>query len=234
MERDGFGAVALGFETSLAGAQLSQALHQDGEIRLGDGLVEPHHHIARLYAIAVAHAQLADDAAGRVLNFLDVRIDHDEARCDDGAGKLSRRGKPANAPGEQSHDGDPADQMALDRALRFGYCSHNVPPQAPTTFSPVAPAASCGASRPSAAMSAPGRRLTTLLNTSSFGPKAWTRPSPITSRRSTAASALGRCAITTTIWPRARADMMDAVSACSPSASRFEFGSSSTTRNGSR
>ena len=104
-----FGVVALGLEPGLPRLQLVQALHHDGEVCLGDGLVEPHHHVAGLDRVAVADPQLADDAAGRVLDLLDVRIDHDEARRDHGAGKLGRRRKPADAAGEQGHDGDPAE-----------------------------------------------------------------------------------------------------------------------------
>src|SRR5215207_4262326 len=116
-EDDLVDVVALGLETGEPRLQLVQALHHDGEVCLSDSLVEPHDDVAGLDLVAVADPQLADDAAGRVLDLLDVRIDHDEARCDHGARKLGRRRKPADAAGEQGHDGDPADEMAPDRAL---------------------------------------------------------------------------------------------------------------------
>ena len=51
-----------------------EVLGDDREARLGDGVVEPHHHVAGLDEIAVAREHFADDAAGRMLHFLDVRI----------------------------------------------------------------------------------------------------------------------------------------------------------------
>src|SRR5829696_6272079 len=155
-EEDGVDVVALRLKPGEAGLELVQALDHDGEVRLRDGLVEPHHDIARLDLVAVARPQFADDTAGRVLHLLDVRVDDEAARRDHRAGQLGRRRKPADAAGEKRHD------------------------------------------------------------------------------RSTPASALGRCAITTTMRPRARAPRIAWVSACSPSASRLEFGSSNTSRNGSR
>ena len=47
------GAVALGLEPGLARPQLVEALHHDGEVRLGDRLVEPDHDVA-FDALAVA------------------------------------------------------------------------------------------------------------------------------------------------------------------------------------
>ena len=72
-----------------------------------------------------------------------------------------------------------------------------------------------------------------LRGRSSFGPNACCAPRTIASTWSTAASALGRWATMITMPPRARTPRMALVSASSPSASRLELGSSSTTRNGS-
>ena len=86
-KRDRVGAVALGFEPRLARRHVVETLGDDGEIGARDRLVEPHHDVARLDAVAVAHAHLADHAAGRVLHFLDVGVDHDRAGCDQRAGQ---------------------------------------------------------------------------------------------------------------------------------------------------
>ena len=53
-------------------------------------LVEPHDDVAGLDLVAVAHAHLADDAAGRVLHLLDVGID------DDLPGAITRAGRSAS------------------------------------------------------------------------------------------------------------------------------------------
>ena len=67
----------LGFKPRRTRPQSVQGLDDDGKARLDDGLVEPHHDIAGLDGIAVAHPHFADHAAGRVLHLLDVRIDDD-------------------------------------------------------------------------------------------------------------------------------------------------------------
>ena len=85
---DGLLAVALAFEPSLAGGKFVETLGDDGEVGARDGVVEAHHDIALLDAVAVAHQQFADDAAGRMLHLLDVRIDDDGAGRDQGAGQL--------------------------------------------------------------------------------------------------------------------------------------------------
>src|SRR5262249_23540011 len=57
-------------------------------------------------------------------------------------------------------------------------------------------------------------------------------PRPCSATVSAAASTLGRCAITMTMPLRAFTPSMALISAASPSESRLELGSSSTTRNG--
>jgi hypothetical protein len=117
-EHDGGGVVPLGSEPRQSGIHFIEALHYDGEVRLSDDLVEAHNHVARLYAVAVAHPQLPHDPAGRVLDLLDVRVDHHGARRDDRAGELCRRGKPADATGQERDDGQPAEEVAADGPLR--------------------------------------------------------------------------------------------------------------------
>ena len=137
----------------------------------------------------------------------------------------SRGRRPAADAADQHDDDDePGQQMTADRAgavVRHRLLSFMTSPLplSGTTLSGRGPA---GVALQHACAS-----------TSSFGPKACARPWSITSSRSTPASALGRCATTTTMPPRARTPRMAWLSASSPSASRLEFGSSSTTRNGS-
>ena len=80
--RHGVGAVAFGAEAGLARIELVEPLGDDGEIGARHGLVEPDQDIAGLDPVAVVHAYLADDAAGRMLHLLDVGIDDDAALCD--------------------------------------------------------------------------------------------------------------------------------------------------------
>src|SRR5439155_25113438 len=74
---DAVRAIALGLAARLARRELVERLGDDGQIGAGLGLVEPHHDLARLDAIAVPDPQLADHAAGRMPALLHVRI-HDE------------------------------------------------------------------------------------------------------------------------------------------------------------
>src|SRR5215208_6318904 len=224
---DAVDVVALGLEPSEAGLELVEALHHDREVRLRNRLVEPDHDVASLDLIAVADPELADDAAGRMLDLLDVRVDDEAAGRDHGSRQLGRRRKPADPAGEKRHDRNAPEQVLADRRFRGRlHLAHAFAPWVSTTLRTVPP--------PGEPCPASAGRRSTLFRTSSLGPKVWAFPSAITRMKSTPASALGRCAITTTMRPRARAPRIACVSACSPSVSRFEFGSSSTRRNGSR
>src|SRR5262245_41518222 len=68
--------------------------------------------------------------------------------------------------------------------------------------------------------------------TSLRGPKSSTTPSLKVRSLSTTARVLGRCEIMTTVVPRFLSSVMQSRNASSPSESRFELGSSSTTRLG--
>src|SRR6185437_6643854 len=215
------GAVALGGEPRLARVQLRQTLGHDGKVGARYRFVEPHHNVACFDMIAVTHPHFAHDAAGRMLHLLDVRIDDERTLRDECAGNLSR-GRPAADPAaEQDDDGDAEKDVPPDRNARWGrrFFFHPAPPASGTTFN---------------ARGAGAGHCNTLLRISSFGPNCCWRPLAMTRIKSTAAIALGRCATTTTIPPRARTPMIAFVSASSPSESRLELGSSSTTRNGSR
>ena len=107
-ETDLLGAVALGRQARLAGGELVKLLVTIARLaRVMVSSSAPE--VAGLDAVAVSHAQLADHAAGRVLDLLDVRFNDDRARRDQGAGDLDGGG-PAADPGPQEGDeraGDP-------------------------------------------------------------------------------------------------------------------------------
>ncbi len=81
-ELDAVASALLGLDTRLPRPQAVERLVDDGEVGAHHGLVEPHHDIACLDQVAVAHAHFADHPAGRVLHLLDVGIDHHLPRRD--------------------------------------------------------------------------------------------------------------------------------------------------------
>jgi len=108
-------ALLFGLEPRRPRPQPVERLVDDGEARLGDGVVEPHHDIAGLDQHAVAGADFADHAAGRVLHFLDVGIDDDGARRDQRARDLRGRGPAAEAAGQNHHHRKADDEMQPGR-----------------------------------------------------------------------------------------------------------------------
>ena len=110
-------AALLGLQPRRARPQSVQRLDDDGEARLDDGLVEPHHDIAGLDDVAVAHAHFADHAAGRVLHLLDVGIDHHRARRNQRAGNRHRR-RPAAEPARQHTSTSASPMIRCDRIER--------------------------------------------------------------------------------------------------------------------
>ena len=160
------GAVALAFEARLAGGKLVEALGDDGQVGARDGVVETHHDVALLDAVAVAHAQFADDAAGRMLNLLDVGIDDDRALGDQCAGQRHGAGPAADAAGQHDDDHQPGQRVATDGSagVPFGLASGHELRRSRfgTTLS----------ERAAVAVS----RCSTRASTSSLGPNAWARP----------------------------------------------------------
>ncbi len=75
-------SVALGFEAPLATEKLIELAGDHLEIGARDGLVETDEQVALRNLVAFAHQDLADNAAGRMLHFLDVAIDDELARSD--------------------------------------------------------------------------------------------------------------------------------------------------------
>ena len=184
-ERDRFGPIAFGFEPRLARGELVEALGDDGQVGARDRIVEPHEDVAGLDAIAVAHTELADDAAGRVLHLLHVRIDDDGALRDERTGDLGRCRPTADAAGEQQHDQGAGQEMTMDGVARAsrGGCGQQL--RSPF-FKALADdmnklrdlhAPALPLSGTTLSGRGPGSgRCNTLARTSSFGPKAWTRP----------------------------------------------------------
>jgi hypothetical protein len=127
---EGLRAVALGGETRLARVELGKTLGDNGEIGAGHGLVEANENVAGLHPVAVAHPQLADHAAGRVLHLLDVRIDDDRALRDQRAGNLRRRRPAPNSDRQERHDHDAGEDVAADRGVRARprFALHPAPP----------------------------------------------------------------------------------------------------------
>jgi hypothetical protein len=127
---DGFCSVALGSKARLARIELGEALDDNGEVGAGHGLVKANENVAGLHPVAVADAQFADDAAGRVLDLLDVRIDDDRALRDQRAGNLRRRRPAADSDRQERHDHDAGEDVAADRGARTRprFALHHAPP----------------------------------------------------------------------------------------------------------
>src|SRR5439155_17045528 len=168
----------LGLEAGLAGHKLVEILGDHRRHGADLGWIQPQQDIAGLDPVALLDAQLGDDAAGRVLDLLDVRIDDEKSGCDDGARELCGRRPAAHPAADQQHHHHAGGEVAADRALRgIVGLAHRAPAPSVTILSGMA--------------AGEGGR-STLLSTSSLGPKAWQRPSPIISTWSTPARALGR------------------------------------------
>ena len=64
-----------GLEPELTRRQLVDALGDHREIGPRDGVIQADQDIPGLHFAAVAHIQFTDDAAGRVLNLLQIGVD---------------------------------------------------------------------------------------------------------------------------------------------------------------
>src|SRR5207237_9125787 len=171
--------VALALKARAARVELVEAFLNDCQIGTRHGVVETHQNIALLDAVAVANIQLADNAAGRMLDLLDVGIDDDRALRNQRSGQRHGAGPAADTEGEDQDDDEARHDVALDRSagIQNRRLAHDLAtPVSGTTLSGRAPAFCCS----------------TRASTSSLGPNAWARPWPIISRRSTPAMALGR------------------------------------------
>jgi hypothetical protein len=114
-ELDGLQVVPLGGEPRLTGLQLVELRDQHGEVGAGHRLVELHQEVARFDGGAVLDEDLADDAARRVLDLLDVRVDGDLPRGDHRAGERGGRSPDAEPAAEQGDHGDAAENLVPNR-----------------------------------------------------------------------------------------------------------------------
>ena len=112
---DRIGAVTLGGEPRLAGIELGESLGDDSQIGLRHRLIELDKNLPRFHVVAVMDEQFADDAAGGMLHFLDVGIDHDVARRDQRAGDLGGRGPAAKAERQDSDEDAAGNDVTADR-----------------------------------------------------------------------------------------------------------------------
>src|SRR5208282_6290983 len=126
----------LGGETGLARIEFGETLGDDRQVGAGHGLVELNKNVARLHPVAVVHTHLADDSAGRVLHFLDVRIDDDGALGDERAGDFGGRCPAADADREHRHKDAAGPNVPADRSAgtRRRVAVHPAPPCSGTTF----------------------------------------------------------------------------------------------------
>jgi hypothetical protein len=158
----------LGIKPRFPRRQFIQPFGDDGEIRACYRVIQSDQQIAALDACAIAHIELADNAAGRMLNFFHIAVDDKLAACNHRAGELQHRGAAADAA-DQHHHGHKSDQhIAANRTTgseRRLICHDDVLSLSDTTFI-------C------AGIGEVGR---ILRNTSSFGPTICTLPSRITS-----------------------------------------------------
>src|SRR3954452_24871505 len=83
-------------ETGLARQQFVEAFSDDRGIRQCLGFVETDQNIACVYPITLSYAQFSNHAAGRMLNFLDARVDYHHALTHDRTRQLGGRGPTAN------------------------------------------------------------------------------------------------------------------------------------------
>ena len=96
--------IALGHETSDLRPQLIELLthHLQAGSRLGR--VQPQQELARLHPAAILHIDVGDNASGRMLDILDVRLHDEIAGHDDRSRERHERGPPSTEdPGNEEN-----------------------------------------------------------------------------------------------------------------------------------
>lgn len=101
--RHGVRPVALGGEPRLTRIKFNEPFVDDRQIGAGHRFIEAEENVAGFDMIAVAHKKFADHAAGRMLHFLHIGIDHNRALRDQRARDLGRR-RPAAQSDHQHTD----------------------------------------------------------------------------------------------------------------------------------
>ena len=183
-----------------------------------------------LTLVAVAHPQLADDAAGRVLHLLDVGIDDDDALRDQAPDNLIVAAQPPTPPASSVTITSTAKQCGGGSTVRRDCALACLRSLGFTTLRSVPPPArTCPASRPRGLPGAAehlGQHL--VLRAEGLG-------APLRHHQQQVdAGERARAVGDHDDDAAARAHAQDGLASAprSPSASRLEFGSSSTTRNG--
>ena len=125
-ERDFGLPVALRLFASLPGAKIVERLGDDREICPGLSFIETENDVAGLDGRAVPHSYLANNSAGRMLYFLDVRIDDKLALRNHRAGKFSRRRPAAKTEHEDNgRNGDRPDVLLERSEHVWCICAHD-------------------------------------------------------------------------------------------------------------
>src|SRR5690606_33429822 len=213
--------------------QFEMLAFDDRELRARLLPFEPEQDRSRLDAIAVAREDLVNDAAGRMLDDLPPAFDFKPACSNDGPGDFGEV-RPAAETADKEHESQKSDADMAPASpsgwRRLGGAAMRwcrVVGQVAFHHPGLPSAASFGVPKIWAWFLTRARRI------SSRGPKARAAPFSRARRRSHSAIPAGRCAVTITARRSSFAVRMAALSASEPSASRFEFGSSSTRTTGS-
>ena len=186
-------AIPLGLVTRAARRQLVEAVPHHLEVGPDLRVIQPNEEIAGFDAVARADVQLLDDADRRVLHLFDTRIDDDLPRRNDSAGEFRGRGPAADAADQQNGNADARRDMKPDRALCSAH-AHDATLSLATGATEATEATGRTATGAAAAagVGTACTRRNSFDRTSSRGPSACGRPSPMTSTRSTALSAAAR------------------------------------------
>ena len=108
--------IALAGKAGAPRAHFVESFQHDRKVRACDGVVQSQDDVSCAHALTVAHEQLADNPAGRMLDLLHVGIDDHRPRRDHGAGQLGRCGPAADTARSASTAMiGTADQVTADR-----------------------------------------------------------------------------------------------------------------------
>ena len=222
------------FEAGLHRQQSVLPKDEPPQLGFGRRVVHAHEHLVGLDKIALLGQQVADDAALEVLDEL-VLPRGDE--CAGGNDRAAQRGQPgpdAEATDPEQENGEAGDGRPPGAERNApGPLVHAVAGRPSFGFLRRTIAGPFGCASPRAGGAFAARRVrTTRCRTSAGRPNASARPLRRISTLSTLFSSAGRSVTTATVTRLSFARARVSVRACSPAASRFELGSSSTTSAG--
>src|SRR6185503_2243437 len=179
------------------------------------------------HALAVAHQDLAHDAALEVLDWAAIELDADDGGGHDGHGE-GGNGHPDADGHDGAEDDPPAEPDQAPRVLLGG------PRSLWADQGQLGGSRGPGVQRPHAALSSPlpGACCCMAFSTWTAGPNCWIRPAASTRILSTWAMRERRWVTTMEVTPLLRSAVRAWARATSPAPSRLELGSSRTTRRG--